>query len=430
MEIKSELKKVKSASIQSANLSLEKKNEALEYIISSLDERRAQIIEANNLDIKLAGEANLSKSVIKRLAFDDYKIDGVIAGIKSLIELPDPVDKTTLSRQLDEGLDLYRVTCPIGVVGVIFESRPDAFVQISTLALKSGNACVLKGGKEALNTVEVLYKIIKEASEKAGLPENWILNLKTRDDVASLLSLDEYIDIIVPRGSNKFVKYIMDNTNIPVLGHADGICHVYIDDKFDEKMALDIVIDSKTQYVSVCNSLETLLVHKDVSREFIERLFVELDKKSVRINASPEIREFIEADELSEEKLRTEFIDYEMNIKIVDSLEQAIEHINNYGSGHTDAIISKNGENALKFMDYVDSANVFYNCSTRFSDGYRYGFGAELGVSTSKVHARGPVGLEGLVIYKYKMIGHGQVVEPYAKGDKEFTHKDLNRKFE
>ncbi len=430
MDIKSELKKVKKFSYKFANVSLEKKNETLKYIVLALDEKRSDIVKANSLDIIIAEENGVSKSIIKHLSFDEYKIDSAIEGIKSLIGLPDPLDNTTLSRQLDEGLDLYRVTCPIGLVATVFEANPDVFIAMSTMALKSGNACVLKGGKEAENTIDVLFKILREASEKSGIGKDWVLNLKTSDELDVLFKSDECIDLIVPRGSSEFVNYVIESTNIPVLGRFGGICHVYIDEDFDENMAINIVIDSKTQYVSISNSMETLLIHKNVSSEFIERLFVELDKKRVVINASPEIKKIIEAEELTEEKLRTEFSDYEMNIKMVDSLDEAIEHINNYGSGHTDVIVSKNGANALKFMDYVDSANVFYNCSTRFSDGLKYGFGAELGLSTSKVHARGPIGLEGLVIYKYKMIGHGQLVEDYAKGEKVFNYKELHRDFE
>ncbi len=430
MNIKTELKNLKKASLNNSNLSTEKKNEILENIIFYLDNRREELLAANTIDLDLLGEVDNSKSLIKKISFDEYKINEAIKGIKSLIELPDPVDKTIFSRQLDEGLDLYRVTCPIGVIAFVFEGRPEDLIRISAMALKSGNTCVIKGRKESKNTVRILFEMMKEASEKAGILSQWLVNLEEDYDIAALLKMDDCIDLIIPQGSNDFVSNVVDNTKIPVLGRSKGVCHIYIDEEFDEKMAIDIVIDSKTQYVSVDNSLETLLVNKNVSSEFIEKLFLELDRKRLVINASPEIRKIIEADELTEEKLRTEFSDYEMNIKMVESLDDAIEHINNYGSGHTDVIISKNGSNALKFMDYVDSANVFYNCSTRFSDGLSYGFGAEVCHSTVKLHARGPVGLEGLVIYKYKLIGHGQTVEEYAKGEKNFSHKDLHRNFE
>ncbi len=430
MSILEDVKLAKKSSIHLANLALKKKNEVLHQIALEIDNRRDEIKNANEKDYKRSLENNLSKPLLKRLVMDDYKIDGVIEGIHSLINLPDPVDDTTLARELDKHLDLYRVTVPIGVIGVIFESRPDAFVQISTLCLKSGNACILKGGSEAQLTNEVLYDIILSATKKTGIDENWIKNIGTREEVAQMLKLDKYIDLIIPRGSNSFVQYIMQNANIPVMGHADGICHVFVDEQVDIDMAVDIVIDSKTQYVSVCNALETLLVHKDTDPEFLEKLWQMLLLKKVTVNGCERTAKIIECEKLTEEKLRTEFLDYEMNIKIVDSLDEAIDHINEYGSSHTDVIVTENAENSIKFMNYVDSANVFYNCSSRFSDGFRYGFGAEVGVSTNKIHARGPVGLEGLVIYKYKLIGHGQVVEDYMKGNKKFTHKELNRVFE
>ncbi len=430
MDIYAEMKKARLAGIGLANTSIDERNLALEYIIEELEKRKEEIILANEKDLKLGEEENLAKPLLKRLVFDKYKIDGVIEGIRTLISLEDPIDNTSLSRELDEGLDLYRVSCPIGVLAVIFESRPDAFVQIATLALKSGNACVLKGGSEAKNTNAALYELICEASLRANIDVNWIKNLSTREEVGDVLKADEYIDLIIPRGSNDFVQYIMKNTNIPVLGHADGICHVYLDEEIDEDMAINIVLDSKTQYVTVCNALETLLINKNVSVEFIERLYEELSKKNVVVNGDEEVLKITGCETLTEEKLRTEFLDYELNIKLVEDLDEAIGHINKYGSHHTDAIVTKNGANALKFMDYVDSANVFYNCSTRFSDGFRYGFGAEVGISTNKIHARGPVGLDGLTIYKYKLVGHGQVVEPYARGEKSFTHKDINRTFE
>ena len=313
-----------------------------------------------------------------------------------MIELPDPVGKTLDSTELDKELELYRVSCPIGVIGVIFESRPDALVQISTLCLKSGNSVLLKGGREALCTNRILAEIIREATEKSGIPSGWIQLLETRDDVNEMLKMDQYIDLIIPRGSNEFVKFIMENSNIAVLGHADGICHCYVDADADIKMAVDIVVDSKTQYVAVCNATETLLVHKDAAKEFLPLLKEEMLKKNVELVGCERTREIIDVAASSDEDWKTEYLDYKLSIKIVDNTAEAIDHINTYGSGHTDSIITSNKENAELFMNLVDSGNVFWNCSTRFSDGFRYGFGAEVGISTNKIHARGPVGLEGL----------------------------------
>lgn len=349
----------------------------------------------------------------------------MISGIKSLINLPEPVGKTLAATELDKGLELYKISCPIGVTGVIFESRPDALVQISTLCLKSGNAVLLKGGREAFNTNRVLFNIIKTASEAAGIPTGWIHLLETRDDVNEMLKLDKYIDLLIPRGSNEFVQYIMKNSNIPVMGHADGICHCYVDSEADLDMAVKVVLDSKTQYVSVCNATETLLVNKDIAKEFLPLLKIELDKKNVELVGCPEAQKIIFVNSASEEDWKTEYLDYKLSIKIVKTIQEAIEHINTYSSGHTEAIITKNKESAELFMNLIDSANVFWNCSTRFSDGFRYGFGAEVGISTSKLHARGPVGLDGLLIYKYKLYGNGNIVQDYANKTKTFTHKKI-----
>lgn len=419
----------KKASIKLAAAGTDLKNNALREIAKALKERQDEIIRSNWEDLERSKKENLAMPLLKRLKFDQIKIDDVINGINSLIQLPDPVGKTLAATEMDEGLELYRVSCPIGVIGVIFESRPDALVQISTLCLKSGNAVLLKGGSEAKNTNRILAEVIKDASENAGIPSGWIQLLETRSDVNEMLKLDEYIDLIIPRGSNEFVKYIIDNSSISVLGHADGICHCYVDADADIKMALDIVIDSKTQYVAVCNAAETLLVHKDVAGEFLPLLKDEMDKRNVELVGCEETRTIINTGAASEEDWKTEYLDYKMSVKVVSSIEEAIEHINTYGSGHTDTIVTDSRENARVFMDLVDSGNVFWNCSTRFSDGFRYGFGAEVGISTNKIHARGPVGLDGLLIYKYKLVGHGHVVADYANRIKTFKHKKLSKDF-
>jgi glutamate-5-semialdehyde dehydrogenase len=311
------------------------------------------------------------------------------------------------------------------VIGVIFESRPDALVQISTLCLKSGNAVLLKGGSEAQNTNKVLADTIKSAGEKVGLPKGWLGLMETRADVAEILKMDEYIDLIIPRGSNEFVRHIMDNTNIPVLGHAEGICHVYVDGDADMKMAVNIVIDSKCQYVAVCNAAETLLVDAKIAKQFLPKVQAALEEKKVEILGCEKTRSIIKVKAATEKDWSTEYLDYIISIKVVDGADEAIEHINRYSSHHTDAIVTKNKATAERFLDLVDSAGVFWNVSTRFSDGFRYGLGAEVGVSTAKIHARGPVGLEGLVIYKWKLIGSGQIVADYAEGKKKFSHKKI-----
>jgi len=285
---------------------------------------------------------------------------------------------------------------------------------------------LLKGGSEAKKTNKILSQIIYEAGVAAGIPQNWLTLLETREDVTALLKMDDYIDLIIPRGSNAFVKYIMDNSRIPVLGHADGICHTYIDKDADITMAVKVATDAKVQYVAVCNATETLLVHKAIAPAFLPPIQQELQKYNVEIVGCEQTQKIINVNPATEEDWRTEYLDYKLSIKIVDSVEDAINHINKYGSKHTDSIITNDQQAAKKFMDLVDSGNVFWNCSTRFSDGFRYGFGAEVGISTSKIHARGPVGLEGLIIYKYKLIGNGNIVEDYAKGKRTFKHKKLD----
>jgi glutamate-5-semialdehyde dehydrogenase len=310
---------------------------------------------------------------------------------------------------------------------VIFESRPDALVQISTLCLKSGNGVLLKGGSEATHTNRALADVIVAASESAGIPVGWLQLLETREDVYQMLKMDESIDLLVPRGSNEFVKFIMDNSNIPVLGHADGICHVYVDKDADLTMAASIVVDAKCQYVAVCNAAETLLVHEAVAEAFLPMVQEALATHDVKLRGCPKTAAIVEVKPASEEDWRTEYLDTILSVKLVGSTDEAIEHINTYGSGHTDAIITANQSTANRFMTLLDSGNVFWNCSTRFSDGYRYGLGAEVGISTSKIHARGPVGLEGLVIYKWQIRGSGQVVADYADGTRTFTHRPLDK---
>jgi glutamate-5-semialdehyde dehydrogenase len=417
----------KSASIRLAAVDTDAKNGALADIGMALRRRSDEIVAANKEDLAAAEKDRLASPLLKRLKFDQAKIEQTVDGIESLIKLDDPVGKTLSATELDAGLDLYRVSCPIGVIGVVFESRPDALVQISTLCLKSGNAVLLKGGSEAARTNAILTEVIREATEKAGLPEGWIQLLQTRQDVAEMLALDEYIDLVIPRGSNEFVRYIMNNTNIPVLGHADGICHVYVDGAADVDMAVKIAVDSKCQYVAVCNAAETLLVDNGIAKRFLPKVKPILDENGVELRGCERTAEIIDVKPATEEDWSTEYLDMVLSIKIVDGLDEAIEHINRYGSGHTDAIVTSDKEKAEEFMALVDSANVFWNCSTRFSDGFRYGLGAEVGISTNKIHARGPVGLEGLLIYKWKLLGSGQIVADYSGPNaKKFTHRKIN----
>ena len=420
MSIIERAEQAKQAGIILSAMESETKNKTLKLIAEKLRENKNKIFEANNIDIENAIKDNLPDPIIKRLKFDESKLSDVISGIEQLISLEEPVGKTLLSTELAEGLELYRVSCPIGVIGVIFESRPDALVQIATLCLKSGNAVILKGGSEAKNTNKVLFDLITEPSPVAG----WAVLAETRDDVSEMLKLSDYIDLLIPRGSNEFVKYIMDNTNIPVTGHSDGICHLYIDKVADVEKAVKIAVDSKTQYVSVCNAVETLLVHKKIAEEFLPKAAEKLKEKNVElIGCEKTLKILSDIKPATQTDWATEYLDYTLSIKIVDSIDDAIAHINKYGSGHTDCIVSENKIRVREFMQLVDSACVFHNCSTRFSDGYRFGFGAEVGVSTGKIHSRGPVGLDGLLIYKYKLFGNGDIVADFAEGKRKYTHK-------
>lgn len=406
-------RRVKEDSYKMANTTEALRNQALAAVASALEQNKASIFAANANDLARAAADNLPGPIVARLKFNEAKLTDCLSGIRDLVGLNDPLFRTLLKRELDEGLILEKVTCPIGVIGVIFESRPDALIQISTLCIKSGNCAILKGGSEATETNRVLFEIIFEAGKKAGLPKGFITLVESRGEIQEMLKCHESIDLIIPRGSNEFVQYIMANSKIPVMGHADGICHVYVDKSADPEKAAAIIVDSKTQYVAACNAVETLLIHEDAPQDLLERINL---FSGVHIECRP-------AESEADYK---EYLDYILTIKTVGSLEEAISHINRYGSHHTDCIVTEDLDAADTFMNLVDSAGVYHNCSTRFADGYRYGFGAEVGISTGKLHARGPVGLEGLVTYKYKLHGNGQIVSDYASGRRAFHFKDLS----
>ncbi|MCD7922110.1 MAG: glutamate-5-semialdehyde dehydrogenase [Clostridiales bacterium] len=425
MSIQDEMRQVKLASPKLAAATGEARNRALQAVSDALQAEREAIFAANREDMEQAQRDGVPGPILKRLKFDEGKLRDVVAGIGDLIQMPDPLFQTQLARELDEGLVLKRVTCPIGVIGVIFEARPDALVQISALCIKSGNCVILKGGSEALRSNKKLFTTIYKAVREAGLPENCMMQLEARSEINELLECHESVDLLIPRGSNAFVQYIMDHTRISVMGHADGICHIYVDRDADLDKAVPIIFDAKTQYVSACNTVETLLVHQDVAGALMPRLKAALDEKQVEIRGSRTIADLIDCKAATEQDDSREYLDYILSVKTVSDVQEAIDHINYYGSHHTDCIVTENAAVAEQFMDLVDSAGVYQNCSTRFADGYRYGFGAEVGISTGKLHARGPVGLEGLLSYKYKLYGEGQVVADYASGEKQFHFKDL-----
>lgn len=415
------------AASQLATLGTEDKNRYLAAMTEALEAAGPEIDQANRRDLERAEKEGVAAPLVKRLSFGEKKLKQVVRGLGDIGGLPDPVGRTLQARELDDGLELYKRSYPLGVIGMIFESRPDALVQMAGLCLKSGNAVLLKGGREALDTNRVLARVIAEATEKAGLEASWIHLLETREDVTAMLELDEHIDLIVPRGSNEFVRHTMTNTTIPVLGHADGVCHAYVDARVNVEEAVAVVVDSKTQYVAVCNAIETLLVHDDAAPQFLPVMAEAMREKGVELRGCPRTREYLPAISSADESDWTaEYLDYILAVRVVESASEAISHINGRGSHHTEVILSEDESAAQTFMDRVDSASVMWNCSTRFADGFRYGLGAEVGISTSKLHARGPVGLEGLVTYKWLLYGSGQLVAQYSGEDaRSYTHRPL-----
>ncbi|KAI7865359.1 glutamate-5-semialdehyde dehydrogenase [Spinellus fusiger] len=429
----------RTASVAMQSITNEQKNEALLAIQQCLQERRLDIAAANEIDKKLAQDqvaaGTLSQSLFKRLDITHPdKFDAMVSGVGDICSLPDPTQHISLATQLDTDLNLYRVSVPVGVLLTIFEARPEVVVNISCLALKSGNAVILKGGKEATHTNAVLAKVIQDALHHSSIPREAVQIIETREAIRELLDLDRYIDLVVPRGSNSLVKYIQNNTRIPVLGHADGICSVYVDQEAAMEKAIKIAVDAKTHYPAACNAAETLLVHSDwvtsgqwlVLATALVKAGVVLRCESTLLPALQSLDQYThQLQPATSEDFDTEFLDKIMAVKAVGSVEEAIEHINEHGSKHTDCIVTENKDKAEKFMSQVDAAGCYWNASTRFADGFRYGFGAEVGVSTNKTHARGPVGLEGLVIYKYRMYGNGNAASDYGSQQRQYLHTKI-----
>jgi len=419
--------KTRQAARKLAVLSAGAKNQAIEAIAKALEAAAADILAANAADCKAAEADGIAKPLYDRLKLDESKLQSAIAGVRDVAKLPDPIGAVQIHRELDAGLILKRVTCPLGVLGIIFEARPEALIQIVSLAIKSGNGVILKGGKEAVRSCETLTKVIHQALAETAVNPAAVQLLTTREETIELLKMDEYVDLIIPRGSNSFVRFVQENTRIPVLGHADGICHLYADKAADIQKAVEISVDAKTQYPAACNAIETLLVHSAIAPIFLPAVAQALQEKQVELRGDEPTRRILEnIAEATETDWSTEYSDLILSIKIVDSVEEAINHINTYGSRHTDAIITEDSEAAETFLNQVDAAGVYHNCSTRFADGFRYGFGAEVGISTQQMPPRGPVGLEGLITYKYRVVGDGHVAASYVGKDaREFTHREL-----
>jgi glutamate-5-semialdehyde dehydrogenase len=420
-------RQTRQAASQLAILSNEERNKAIEAIAVALTTATPEILAANEIDCNNAAAAGISPALQARLKLGQSKLDSAIAGVRDVARLRDPLGVKQIDRELDEGLILQRVTCPLGVLGIIFEARPEALIQITSLAIKSGNGVILKGGKEAIESCRILVEVIHRALASTKVDPACVQLLTTREEIKQLLELDEYVDLIIPRGSNAFVRYVQDNTRIPVLGHADGICHLYIDRSADIEKAVSITVDAKTHYPAACNAIETLLVHRQIAAQFLPLVARALTDNKVELRGDMATCKIIKAKPANDLDWTTEYSDLILAIKIVDSLAEAIEHINTYGSKHTDAIITEDIEQATIFQNLVDAAGVYHNCSTRFADGFRYGFGAEVGISTQQMPPRGPVGLEGLVTYKYKLNGNGHIAATYTGAEaKPFTHRDLS----
>jgi glutamate-5-semialdehyde dehydrogenase len=419
--------KVRSAASLLSTTSDNERKLALQRMADAILASKTEIFAENAKDLEAAKANGISEAVLHRLVFSEDKLSSVTKGIHELCQLQDPIGKVREKRELDPGFVLEKRTFPIGVIGMIFEARPDALVQIASLALRSGNGIILKGGKEAALTNRKLVEVIQKATVDSSFGKDWILGIESHEDVDAMLKAEGYVDLLIPRGSNAFVRYVMDNTRIPVIGHADGLCTTYVDEYADQDKIIPVCVDAKIQYPAACNATETFLVHEKIARDFLPKLDKALSDKGVKIHADKAIIGLMpHAVEATDKDFHTEYLALECAVKTVSSVQEAVEHIQSHGSHHTDAIMTQNKANADYFVAKVDSADVFVNCSTRFADGFRFGLGAEVGIATSKLHARGPVGLDGLMTTKWILNGNGETVAEYSGANgKPFHHKEL-----
>lgn len=423
-------KRARVSSRRLARLSNDSRNEILMAAAKAIESGAQRILDANERDCRAAGplvaSGRMSAAMFARLRVTAKEIKEMVARVRDVARLPDPLGRRLAATELDDKLVLFKETCPLGVVGIVFESRPDVVPQVASLALKSGNALILKGGAEAEHTNEMLVELLRRCLESfSSVQADVVQLLHTRADVMQLLTLERDVDLIIPRGSREFVEFVAQNSRVPVLGHGEGVCHVYVDSAADVEKAIRITLDSKTQYPAACNSVETLLVHQGIAQRFLPRVVDELKAAGVEIRACRETAALLEGKGVKPAKeadWATEYSDLILSIKLVSDFDEAITHIQRYGSNHTEAIVTEDAEAARNFMEEIDAAGVFHNASTRFADGFRFGLGAELGISTSKLHARGPVGLEGLTTYKYKLFGDGHIVAEYSRGTRRFKH--------
>ena len=432
IDAETKAKEAESAALELSNVSDEQRRDALRRVAERIEDHEDELLEANARDVEEAEEmlerGEYTQALVDRLKLNEAKVTSIAEMVRGVADQDDPIGKTLSARELDDGMNLYKVSVPIGVVGSVFESRPDALPQIASLCLRSGNAAILKGGSEAEESNRVLFDAVREATAETDVPDGWVQLVESREDVETILEMDEHVDLLMPRGSTEFVRHVQDNTKIPVLGHTEGVCHVYVDDDADSEMAESVAFDAKVDYPAACNAVETVLVHEDVAGEFVPGIVAKYDEAGVEVRGDEATQELAgDINEATEEDWRTEYGDLVVSLRIVGSLDEAVDHVNRYGSKHTDSIVTEDEAKARRFMESVDSASVFHNASTRFSDGFRYGLGAEVGISTGKTHARGPVGVEGLTTYKYYIEADGHVVGEYRGEDaREFTHRDFD----
>ena len=398
---------------------------AVGALAAALEADGAAILAANRRDLEAAADDGLAPALVARLRLDPAKLAAAIAGVRQVAALADPLGRRQLHTELDQGLVLERVTVPLGVLGVIFEARPDAVMQIASLAIRSGNGAMLKGGREAIHSCEAILAALHRGLAATSIEPDALALLTSRQESLGLLKLDGLVDLIIPRGSNDLVRFIQDNTRIPVLGHADGICHLYVDRGADLQQALRLALDSKIQYPAACNAIETLLVHGAIAASFLPPAIEAFAAAGVELRGDTAACALGVPQAAQEQDWRTEYSDLVLSVRVVEDLEMALEHIRTYGSRHTEAIATEDPAAADRFLAAVDSAGVYLNCSTRFADGFRYGFGAEVGISTQTLPPRGPVGLEGLITYRYRLRGEGHIAADYASGTRQFSHRPL-----
>ena len=417
---------VRLAAVELGQTNNGQRSRALHAMADALQERSSLIVAANAQDLERSAAEGLASALMARLKLDATKLQASIDGVRKVASLSDPLGLRQLHRELDTDLVLERITVPLGVVGVIFEARPDAVVQIASLAIRSGNGALLKGGSEARCTNEAVMDALRAglAREESDVSPDALALLTTREESLGLLRLDGLVDLIIPRGSNELVRFIQDNTRIPVLGHADGVCHLYVDAAADVIKATRVAVDSKTQYPAACNAIETLLVHRKIAPAFLAEAVPAFQASGVTLLGDAVSQSLGVNEAAQEADWSTEYLDLTLSVRVVDDLAAAIEHIRRFGSRHTEVILTEDHATADRFLAAVDSAGVYHNCSSRFADGFRYGFGAEVGISTQTLPPRGPVGLEGLVTYRYRLRGDGHIAADYAVGRRSFTHQD------